>query len=205
VIAYAAHTGTRRNLAALADAGWSLLLSPGKPKDRRFAWALDNGAWGAFQRGEAFDVAAFERHVSDHGDGAEFVVVPDIVAGGLASLAMSLDWLPRLAGVAHRRLLAVQDGMSAADIAPHLNPTVGVFVGGSTEWKLATMRAWGQLARRHGAYLHVGRVNTIRRIRLCQDAGADSFDGTSATRFACTLPKLDQARRQTNLFGGLHA
>lgn len=205
MIAYAAHTGTRRNLAALADAGWSLLLSPGKPKDRRFAWALDNGAWGAFQRGEAFDVAAFERHVGDHGDGAEFVVVPDIVAGGLASLAMSLDWLPRLAGVARRRLLAVQDGMSGADIAPHLSPTVGVFVGGSTEWKLATMRAWGQLARRHGAYVHVGRVNTIRRIRLCQDAGADSFDGTSATRFACTLPKLDQARRQTNLFGGLNA
>lgn len=204
-MAYAAHTGTRRNLAALAEAGWSLLLSPGKPKDARFRWACDNGAWGAFQHGETFDVAAFERHIADHGDGAEFIVVPDIVAGGIESLRMSLDWLPRLAGVDRRRLLAVQDGMTAGDIAPHLSPTVGVFVGGSTEWKLSTMRAWGQLARRHGAYLHVGRVNTIRRIRLCQDAGADSFDGTSATRFSCTLPKLDQARRQTNLFGGLNA
>lgn len=202
---YAAHTGTRRNLAALSGAGWGLLLSPGKPRDPRFIHALDNGAWGAFQRSEPFDVAAFEKHVGAHGDGAEFVVVPDIVAGGLDSLRVSLDWLPRLAGVAKRRLIAVQDGMSSADVAPHLSPTAGVFVGGSTEWKLATMRAWGQLARKHGAYLHVGRVNTIRRIRLCQDAGADSFDGTSATRFSCTLPKLDQARRQTNLFGGLNA
>lgn len=204
-MAYAAHTGTRRNLAALHDAGWSLLLSPGKPLDPRFAHALDNGAFGAWQRGEPFDVAAFERHVERCGEGAEFVVAPDIVAGGLASLAFTLEWLPRLAGVGRRRLIAVQDGMTAANVAPHLSPTVGVFVGGTTEWKLATMRAWGVVARRAGAYLHVGRVNTIRRIRLCQDAGADSFDGTSATRFACTLPKLDQARRQVNLFGGLHA
>ena len=204
-MAYAAHTGTRRNLAALAGAGWGLLLSPGKPRDPRFVHALDNGAWGAFQQGKPFDVAAFEKHVGAHADGAEFVVVPDIVAAGLDSLRVSLGWLPRLAGVAKRRLLAVQDGMSAADVAPYLSPEVGIFVGGSTEWKLATMRAWGQLARTHGAYLHVGRVNTIRRIRYCQDAGADSFDGTSATRFCCTLPALDNARRQRNLFGGLHA
>lgn len=204
-MAYAAHTGTRRNLAALDAAGWGLLLSPGKPRDPRFRHALDNGAWGAHQRGVPFDVAAFERHVAAHGDGAEFVVVPDIVAGGMASLRLSLDWLPRLDGVGRRLLVAVQDGMVIADVAPHLSPTVGIFVGGSTAWKLATMRAWGRLARARAAYLHVGRVNTIRRIRLCQDAGADSFDGTSATRYASTLPKLDTARRQGHLFGGLDA
>lgn len=204
-MAYASHTGTRRNLAALLGAGWGLILSPGKPRVVGFVHALDNGAWGAFQQGQPFDFPAFERHVANHGDGAEFVVAPDIVAGGLDSLRLSLDWLPRLASVAKRRLIAVQDGMTEADIAPHLSPTVGVFVGGSTVWKLTTMRVWGALARKHGAYLHVGRVNTIRRIRYCQDAGADSFDGTSATRFSCTLPKLDNARRQRNLFGGLHA
>lgn len=205
MMAYAAHTGTRRNLAAMHAAGWSLLLSPGKPRDARFNYALDNGAFGAWQRGEAFDVPAFEKHASAFGDDAEFIVAPDIVAAGLTSLAFTLDWLPRLAGVGRRRMIAVQDGMTVADVRPHLSSTVGIFVGGSTEWKLSTMRAWGQLARECGAYLHVGRVNTIRRIRLCQDAGADSFDGTSVTRFACTLPKLDQARRQTNLFGGLNA
>jgi hypothetical protein len=204
-MAYAAHTGTRRNLAAMHEAGWSLLLSPGKPRDARFAYALDNGAFGAWQRGEPFDVDAFDRHVSAFGDRAEFIVAPDIVAAGLDSLRLTAEWLPRLAGVGRRRLVAVQDGMTAADVRPYLSPTVGIFVGGSTAWKLATMRLWGVLARECRTYLHVGRVNTIRRIRYCADAGADSFDGTSATRFACTVPKLDNARRQTNLFGGLNA
>jgi hypothetical protein len=65
------------------------------------------------------------------------------------------------------------------------------------------MRAWGMLAREHSAYLHIGRVNTARRIRLCADAGADSFDGTSVSRYATTLELLDSARRQTHLFRGL--
>jgi hypothetical protein len=59
---------------------------------------------------------------------------------------------------------------------------------------------WGRLARECGAYLHVGRVNSARRISLCALAGADSFDGTSVTRFACTAQELDHARNQLALF-----
>ena len=43
----------------------------------------------------------------------------------------------------------------------------------------------------------------MRRIRLCQDAGADSFDGTSPVLFPKTLGKLDRERRQGHLFGGM--
>jgi hypothetical protein len=195
-MAYAAHTGTRRNLAAMAAAGWGLLLSPGKPRDHRFPFALDNGAFTAWQQGRSFDAPAFERHVERHGDGAEFVVLPDIVAGGLASLDLSLSWLPRLNGAGRRRLIAVQDGMQPADVMPHLGPDVGIFIGGTTDWKLTTLPLWGKVAREAGAYLHVGRVNSARRIRMCAIAGADSIDGTSATRYAVTLPVLDAAIRQ---------
>jgi hypothetical protein len=88
-------------------------------------------------------------------------------------------------------------------IRPHLADVVGIFVGGSTDWKLATMRQWGALARECRTYCHVGRVNTVRRIRMCQDAGVDSFDGTSASRFALTLPRLDDAVKQGHIFGGI--
>ena len=84
---------------------------------------------------------------------------------------------------------------------PHIDQRVGVFISGSTEWKLNTMCRWGALTKEKNAYLHVGRVNTVRRIRRCQQAGADSFDGTSVTRFICNLPKLDAARRQTTIWG----
>jgi hypothetical protein len=199
VIAYASRTGTRRNLAALRAAGWRLMVSArGVLRTEGFRYALDNGAWTAHQKGEPFDVAAFEKAYRELGQGADFVVVPDVVAGGLESLAFSLSWLARLDGL---RLLAVQDGMWEADVAPHLGPSVGVFVGGTTQWKERTTPAWARLARVRGAYCHVGRVNTARRIAICRDAGADSIDGSSVSRFADTLRPLDNALRQQSLLG----
>lgn len=89
------------------------------------------------------------------------------------------------------------------EVQPFLGPDVGLFLGGSTDWKLRTMRSWGRLAAKVGCHFHVARVNTGRRIRLCQDAAADSFDGTSVTKFAVTTPRLTSAVRQGHLFGGL--
>lgn len=205
-MAYASRTGTRRNLAVMRECGWRILVTPAEQRTEGFPYALDNGAWTSRPgQGKEWDEAAFVRLTERLGTCADFVVAPDVVASGLASLRLTEAWLPRRVGVARRRLVAVQDGMTTADVRPMLGPSVGIFVGGSTAWKLSTMRAWGELARERGAYLHVGRVNTIRRIRLCQDAGADSFDGTSVSRYAVTITKLDNARRQATLFGGLHS
>lgn len=196
--AYASRTGTQRNLALLRAAGWGLIVSAtGVHRTEGFElYAIDNGAWTAYAQKRPWDEAAFERLVGQLGAGAAFIAAPDIVTGGLESLRLSEAWLPRLDGIGRRRLIPVQDGMAGPDVAPLLGPDVGVFVGGSTDFKLRTMAEWAELSRARGAYCHVGRVNTARRIRLCALAGADSFDGTSATRFASTLPMLDNARRQ---------
>jgi len=168
---YASRTGTKRNLAALRAAGWRLMVSAtGAHRTEGFRYALDNGAWTAHQQGLPFDFGAFERVVAGLGAGADFIVAPDIVGAGLASLRLSEEWLPRLDGIGARRLVAVQDGMRPDDVAPLLGPEIGIAVGGSTAWKLDTMRAWGTLARSACAHLHVLRVNTARRIRMCQDA-----------------------------------
>lgn len=201
MIGYASNTGTIRNLNALRKSGWRLLLTPENPKRRDgLAYSLDNGAWSAHRNGTAFDESKFQKLVDREGFGADWIVVPDIVAGGLKSLEFSESWLPRLRDY-NRLLLAVQDGMTEADIRPLLikHPRLGLFLGGSTEWKLATMYDWGKLACAARRYYHVGRVNTRRRIRLAAEAGADSFDGTSASRYSDTLPLLEQARRQPSL------
>jgi hypothetical protein len=197
MIAYASRTGTRRNLDALRGAGWRLLVSAtGVLRTEGFPYALDNGAWSAFSRQEAFCEASFVRALRKLGRDADWTVIPDIVAGGQASLEMSLRWMRQVLDECGRGLLAVQDGMEVADVRPFIGARVGIFVGGSTEWKERTMANWGELARETGAWLHVGRVNSQRRIRLCAMAGATSFDGTSATKFAETLRPLDAARRQ---------
>ena len=203
MIAYASRTGTRRNLAALWGAGWRLLVSAkGVLRDEGFRYALDNGAWSAHQRGLMFDKAAFKaacRWALANEHPPDWVVAPDVVGRGYESLLSSVCWLPALR-VFPRVLIAVQDGLNQRHVRPWLSSRVGIFLGGSTEWKLATMRQWGALAREVGCYYHVGRVNSARRIRMCQDAGAHSFDGTSVSRFAVTLPRLDAAVRQGHLF-----
>jgi hypothetical protein len=181
-----------------------LVSARGVLRHEGFPYALDNGAWTAFQRNEPFDVQAFEKAVTWGAHAADWLVLPDIVAGGLSSLKYSMTWAPRLAGVCPL-LIAVQDGMKAEDVSPLIGPGLGIALGGSTTWKEKTMRHWGALAKRRRAYFHVLRVNTVRRIRLCQDAQAHSFDGSSVSRFACNLPRLDHARRQVSIFGGIYA
>ncbi len=200
MIGYASRTGTKRNLAALREAGWRLLVSAkGVLRTEGFPYALDNGAWSAHQQGQPFDFPAFERALSLLGKGADWTVLPDIVAGGLPSLKLSLEWLPRVLDVSPRALIAVQDGMTPAELRPHLGDRVGIFVGGSDRWKLEYLERWGLLAAELGCWLHVGRVNTARRIAACKSVGATSFDGTSASRYVKTLPLLEGARHRSQV------
>ena len=202
VIAYASRTGSKRNLAGLKENNWRILVSAaGVLRTEGFPYALDNGAWSAFTQGRAFDERAFGVALARLGNGADWVVMPDIVAGGLASLELSLRWMRRVLDSTNRGLIAVQDGMNPSDVSPFLGVRVGLFVGGSTAWKLATMGLWGAVGARSGAWVHVGRVNTARRIAQCVASRATSFDGTSATRFAVTIPALTHARDQQDLFG----
>jgi hypothetical protein len=197
VIGYASRTGTKRNLDALRSAGWRLLVSAsGVHRTEGFAYAIDNGAWSAFSQGKPWDEAAFVALLDKHGALADWVVSPDIVQGGRASLDVSLAWLPRLLDLCPRVLLAVQDGHEPSDVEHLLGDRVGIFVGGSTSWKeSSTLSTWGPLARARGCWLHVGRVNTARRISICSSAGASSFDGTSVTQFSVNIRHLDAARR----------
>jgi hypothetical protein len=73
----------------------------------------------------------------------DFIVMPDIVGGGGASLARSvaeLDWVPPELPV---RYLVVQEGMSREEVAAVLPRFGGLFVGGaSMAWKLGTAPDW---------------------------------------------------------------
>lgn len=203
MIAYASNTSTRRNVEALRAAGWRVMISPTchakiPPESMRFA--IDNGAWTAHKENQPFDGAAFCNLVERYGAAADFIVIPDIVAGGKDSLDFSVSWLPKLRNL-KQLLLPIQDGMTAHDVGMVLrqNVRVGLFLGGTTAFKLREMYAWGMVAHAWRRWFHVGRVNTRRRIRLCAEAGADSFDGSSASRYSQEVPLLQAARLQPSL------
>lgn len=204
-MSYASRTGTRRNLDALRAAGWGLLISrAGQWSTEGFEhYVLDNGAWSDFQSGSSFNDHEFERMMTFLGAKADWIVLPDIVAGGLPSLHLSMRWMNRCLSICPMVLIAVQDGMEHADLSPLVGHKVGIFLGGSTEWKLARMADWGRFCAYHDCHYHVARVNSVKRYRMAHAAGAHSVDGSSATRYAVTLPLLDYASRQPDLFPAL--
>ena len=209
MISYASWTRTKANLKALRLAGWRVLVSPDTIRAKRppywdtketAPFALDNGAWGCFRKGIPFRDGPFLDALHAIGDRADWVVMPDAVGDAPRTLAMAREWWPELEG--YRVLFAVQDGMVPADVLPWVERGAGIFIGGGTEWKLESAPQWVRLAHSHGRICHMGRVNSVRRIRYCQYLGIDSIDGTNATRFSCNLPRLDRAVRQLSLFGG---
>jgi hypothetical protein len=141
-------------------------------------FAFDNGAFGDWRRQRPFDTARYERAcevVSGLSHAPDFLVLPDIVGGGLASLEMSLSWLRRLKGLAPL-YLAVQDGMTEEDVRHSCVGITGLFVGGTLRWKVATGGAWVHLAHELGMQCHVARVGTSPRVRWAKRIGADSID-----------------------------
>lgn len=183
-VIYASRTGTGRSLALFREWGWRLMVSArGVLRTEGFAYALDNGAWTAHQRGESFSDSAFLRALTELGAAAEWVVVPDVVADAVATLAFAERWLPLLGQ--HRPMLVLQDGMTPGEIDAWRDGRglYGVFVGGSSGWKDATLAIWAGWARDRGLVCHVGRVNTLDRLRRCVEARVDSVDGSGVSRF----------------------
>lgn len=207
MICYASRTGTTRNLAALRERGWGLLVS------RAGVWRTegfdrvcgDNGAWADFKAGRTFDEDAYDRFLDWFSTQREpdWLVLPDIVAGGLRSLDLSMRYINRCRSLTSLVLIAVQDGMTTEDLSSLVGPQVGIFLGGSTAWKLATMRQWGEFCVERGVYYHVARVNSAKRMRMAIAAGAESIDGSSGSRYAVTIPPLSKASQRRLRWSGL--
>jgi hypothetical protein len=195
--AYASRTGTARNLTALLEHGWGLLVSAsGVHRDEGFGdIMLDNGAWSAHTQGSAWDPAPFETLLALYGAKAHQIVAPDIVGGGPGSLDLSVSWLPRLAMFEACTLLCAQDGLEPRHLRPYLGASVGVAVGGSTRWKWRTLASWCELGKSAGARVHDLRANSARMLRYAKGCGAYSVDGSGPTRFAACLPRIDRGRR----------
>lgn len=202
LVGYGGGTVCRRNLAALERWGWGVVLTPFNVRRLPIRFMFDNGAWTDYVHKRPFSPERFHRAVHVLRDERErrpdFAVCPDLVARGLESLRFSISWRRDLPGD-WPWYLAVQDGMAVADVEPELGPFGGVFVGGTSEWKLRTLPGWAALARRAGKALHVGRVNSLSRAfyaaRVC---GADSFDGTNWQR-TWAGPQIERVARSAQL------
>lgn len=205
MIAYVGQTRGKKLTRELIRHGIGECTLPVEWPPRRVPYFLDNGAFPAWTANEPWDRCAFEEVlglVEGYEAQPDFVVAPDVVAGGHVSLELSLEWLPRLGPPAY---LAVQDGMEESRVREALTEGfAGVFVGGTLEWKLATGARWVEFAHELGLRCHIGRVGTADRVQWAAEIGADSIDSSlplwSAENLRRFTEALEVSRAQVPLF-----
>jgi hypothetical protein len=209
---YVGQTRSRALIPRLTEMGFGEIVQRHEMVPRRLPYALDNGAFGDWRSGNPFDERKFREAVAhtqylDYylGDAPDFIVCPDIVAGGLASLAFSLRFVPWLQDRGAPLYLVLQDGMTECDVEPSLPLFQGVFVGGTLPWKISTGERWVRFAHRHGLPCHIGRVGTARRVSWAMRIGADSIDSCLPLWCERYLQDFVAAvdSRQPDLFGGV--
>lgn len=184
--AYLGQTRAKKWMALHESLGFGVMVQPNEYPPNRTAngWAQDNGEFTRWRAGGPIDDDGFWRHLlrvhddvaAGHVPAPDFLVLPDIVAGGATSFARSVSWIPWLEPTGWPLLFVVQDGMTLAQVEAILPDVDGLFVGGSSEWKWATGAAWVELAHRWGRPCHIGRVGTRRRAIWAREIAADSWD-----------------------------
>lgn len=148
---------------------------------------LDNGAFACFTKGYPFQAEVFRSTIKEsykHGIKLDFIVCPDIIAGGKKSLDFSISWAKGELLGTPQLALVVQDGMTEKDIF-HITPTnhfSHIFIGGTPDWKWKTAESWVKLAHGLGMKCHIGQCGTLERLKYAEKIGADSVDSTNFTR-----------------------
>lgn len=156
--------------------GW--LVGPtGLPKTKLRPWmpfALDNDAFSAWSEEKEWDEAAWVAMMDSvrySGFKPLWTLVPDVVADRVKTLQKWDLHAPTAAKYGWPLAFAVQDGMTPDDVPDEAEV---IFVGGGTRWKWRFLPMWMKMGRR----VHVGRVNELQKLIICENLGVESVDGT---------------------------
>lgn len=150
-------------------------------------WAADNAAFSKF---DPVAYATMLERAAAEPTRPLFVTVPDVVGDAFRTRWRFADWYPVLKRFRLPLAYVLQDGEHTDTVPWSL--IAAVFVGGSTAFKVgAQARALVVEAQRRGKWVHMGRVNTVRRLMYAQQIGCDSVDGSGFARFPdAMLPRF---------------
>ena len=141
-------------------------------------WAMDNAC---FKDPDGFDFERFERDLRRRmayaGNRLLFVVTPDVPFDADGTIRRFHEYKDGMRSLGAPVAFVTQDGMGVEDVP--WGTVDGVFVGGDTDWKLGNeAAALTTEARTRGQWVHMGRVNSLKRMRRAAEMGCNSVDGT---------------------------
>lgn len=163
------------------------ILVPGKSVVPDVPFALDNGRFG--KNPLHLDVW-WNRSLTYPLHDCAFMVAPDVVGDATATWEASEAWLPRIRAEGVPAALAAQNGLE--ELGVPWDEFDVLFIGGDDDFKLGPYAAdLTAEAKSRGKVVHMGRVNSRKRILYAHSIGCDSVDGTYlAFGPRVNLPKL---------------
>lgn len=151
----------------------------GQKPPRGQLWAADTGC---FRQPDTFSFAGYlqwlnELAADDYLEQCLFATAPDRVGDAVATLEHSIPTFPYIQEVGYEVALVAQDGLE--DLVVPWDEFECLFIGGTNRWRASeAVPALAAEAKEQGKWLHMGRVNGLRGMRLAKSIGCDSVDGT---------------------------
>lgn len=178
----------REAITVRSDMG--IIATPNSVRDSQWVdshWIADNGCYTSnWDADKWWDFLVRYQHRGD----CLFATAPDVVGDAEATRERSLPWLPKIRELGYGAAYVAQDGQD--DVPLPWEEFDTLFIGGSTEFKLSDgTRVMVAEAVERGKHVHMGRVNSRRRLLLAHSWGCHSVDGTYLTFGpSVNLPKL---------------
>lgn len=174
--------------------GFGLLATPNRRHPSRWThvpaypfWAADSDC---FNHPDEFDAARYIQwllRLTPHANTCLFVTAPDSMADAAATWRQAAPVLDALRPMPFPRALVAQDGFPDAPV--DWTMFEALFIGGTTSFKLSAHDLVAR-AKARGKLVHMGRVNSLRRLTAAQLMGCHSADGTLLRRRHKYLPLL---------------
>ena len=165
--------------------GFIATPAQGQTPDEGVDWCADNGCFS-----DKWKPNKWLDWLQQQPTTMRFAVCPDAVADATKTTLLFEQWQPVMEQLGVPVAYVAQDHVTS-NMIPWDNIDT-LFIGGTTEWKLSAHST--QLvteAKQRGLWVHIGRVNSYKRLRWADNIGADSCDGTFLTFGPdINLPKL---------------
>jgi hypothetical protein len=139
-------------------------------------WAADNDCF------QGLHEQRFLRMLDRIADlpGCLFVSCPDVVGDHAQTLELWHQWSPLISAAGQPAAFVLQDGATWDEVPSE----VPLFIGGTNEFKLGyDCAALVRCAKYERRWVHMGRVNSAKRMAYAASIGCDSIDGTGWVRY----------------------
>lgn len=152
-------------------------------------WAADSGR---YNKPESYTDEKYLAFLTRHQWAAErclFATAPDVMGDAVATWELSVKMFEPIRSLGYPAALVAQDGLVLEGL--DWDRFDALFVGGTTEYKLSPeARAACHEAKERGKWVHMGRVNSLRRMLIAKDFRCDSVDGTTIAYHPANQEKL---------------